>query len=289
LRICEVQLISKDRIVASILVYYAAPPVFCSVFFIFAGLSGGGYAAAGIAQSVGYAVAALMAMAIARGVRPLLKLAIQTHPVEVARELGRSLPLMISGVLGAAMEWLPVVLLRGMDALAVIPVYEIARKMASFPTTLANPLLNQANPAMIRAYASHDRDEILVLMKNFARRLSGVGVVFVLMVVALLAGGLYDTRIHDVSQLLLPLALGTIVAMWCVPYQLLLIAAQGDRWFTFSSGLSIVLLLSLSHVLSGLGPALAVSCAAGLSIAAGALIIRFRALRETYFQDHPRV
>jgi len=78
------------------------------------------------------------------------------------------------------------------------------------------------------------------------------------------------------------------VAMWCVPYQLLLIAAQGDRWFTFSSGLSIVLLLSLSHVLSGLGPALAVSCAAGLSIAAGALIIRFRALRETYFQDHPR-
>ena len=288
LRICEVQLISKDRIVASILVFYAAPPVLCSVFFIVAGLSGGGYAAAGIAQSVGYALAALMAMAIARGVRPLLKLAIQTHPVEVARELGRSLPLMISGVLGAAMEWLPVVLLRGMDALAVIPVYEIARKMASFPTTLANPLLNQANPAMIRAYASHDRDEILVLMKNFARRLSGVGVVFVLMVVALLAGGLYDTRIHDVSQLLLPLALGTIVAMWCVPYQLLLIAAQGDRWFTFSSGLSIVLLLSLSHVLSGLGPALAVSCAAGLSIAAGALIIRFRALRETYFQDHPR-
>jgi O-antigen/teichoic acid export membrane protein len=288
LRICEVQLISKDRIVASILVFYAAPPVLCSVFFIVAGLSGGGYAAAGIAQSVGYALAALMAIAIARGVRPLLKLAIQTHPVEVARELGRSLPLMISGVLGAAMEWLPVVLLRGMDALAVIPVYEIARKMASFPTTLANPLLNQANPAMIRAYASHDRDEILVLMKNFARRLSGVGVVFVLMVVALLAGGLYDTRIHDVSQLLLPLALGTIVAMWCVPYQLLLIAAQGDRWFTFSSGLSIVLLLSLSHVLSGLGPALAVSCAAGLSIAAGALIIRFRALRETYFQDHPR-
>ena len=288
LRICEVQLISKDRIVASILVFYAAPPVLCSVFFIVAGLSGGGYAAAGIAQSVGYALAALMAMAIARGVRPLLKLAIQTHPVEVARELGRSLPLMISGVLGAAMEWLPVVLLRGMDALAVIPVYEIARKMASFPTTLANPLLNQANPAMIRAYASHDRDEILVLMKNFARRLSGVGVVFVLMVVALLAGGLYDTRIHDVSQLLLPLSFGTIVAMWCVPYQLLLIAAQGDRWFTFSSGLSIVLLLSLSHVLSGLGPALAVSCAAGLSIAAGALIIRFRALRETYFQDHPR-
>ena len=288
LRICEVQLISKDRIVASILVFYAAPPVLCSVFFIVAGLSGGGYAAAGIAQSVGYALAALMAMAIASGVRPLLKLAIQTHPVEVVRELGRSLPLMVSGVLGAAMEWLPVVLLRGMDALAVIPVYEIARKMASFPTTLANPLLNQANPAMIRAYALHDRDEILVLMKNFARRLSGVGVVFVLMVVALLAGGLYDTRIHDVSQLLLPLALGTIVAMWCVPYQLLLIAAQGDRWFTFSSGLSIVLLLSLSHVLSGLGPALAVSCAAGLSIAAGALIIRFRALRETYFQDHPR-
>jgi O-antigen/teichoic acid export membrane protein len=291
LRICEVQLISKDRIVASILVFYAAPPVLCSVFFIVAGLSGGGYAAAGIAQSVGYAVAALvaMAMAMASGVRPLLMLAIQSHPAEVVRELGRSLPLMVSGVLGAAMEWLPVVLLRGMNALAVIPVYEIARKMASFPTTLANPLLNQANPAMIRAYALHDRDEILVLMKNFARRLSGVGVVFVLMVVALLAGGLYDTRIHDVSQLLLPLSFGTIVAMWCVPYQLLLIAAQGDRWFTFSSGLSIVLLLSLSHVLSGLGPALAVSCAAGLSIAAGALIIRFRALRETYFQDHPRV
>ena len=289
LRICEVQLISKDRIVASILVFYAAPPVLCSVFFIVAGLSGGGYAAAGIAQSVGYAVAALVAMAMASGVRPLLMLAIQSHPAEVVRELGRSLPLMVSGVLGAAMEWLPVVLLRGMNALAVIPVYEIARKMASFPTTLANPLLNQANPAMIRAYALHDRDEILVLMKNFARRLSGVGVVFVLMVVALLAGGLYDTRIHDVSQLLLPLSFGTIVAMWCVPYQLLLIAAQGDRWFTFSSGLSIVLLLSLSHVLSGLGPALAVSCAAGLSIAAGALIIRFRALRETYFQDHPRV
>ncbi len=289
LRICEVQLISKDRIVASILVFYAAPPVLCSVFFIVAGLSGGGYAAAGIAQSVGYAVAALVAMAMASGVRPLLMLAIQSHPAEVVRELGRSLPLMVSGVLGAAMEWLPVVLLRGMDALAVIPVYEIARKMASFPTTLANPLLNQANPAMIRAYALHDRDEILVLMKNFARRLSGVGVVFVLMVVALLAGGLYDTRIHDVSQLLLPLSFGTIVAMWCVPYQLLLIAAQGDRWFTFSSGLSIVLLLSLSHVLSGLGPALAVSCAVGLSIAAGALIIRFRALRETYFQDHPRV
>jgi hypothetical protein len=126
-------------------------------------------------------------------------------------------------------------------------------------------------------------------MKKIARRLSGVGVVFLLIVVALLAGGLYDTRIHDVSQLLLPLSLGTIVAMWCVPYQLLLIAAQVDRWFTFSSGLSILSLLSLSHVFSGLGSALAVSCAAGLSIAGGALIIRFRASRETYSQGHLRV
>jgi len=280
LRICEVQLISTDRIVTSILVYYAAPPVLCSVFFIFAGLSGGGAAAAGIAQSVGYAAAALMALGIAGSVRTLLKRAIRTHPVAMARELGRSLPLMISGVLAAASEFLPVVLLRGMGALADIPVYEIARKIASLPTTLANPLLNQINPAMIRAHALHDRGEILDLLKKFTRRLSGIAIVFVLLVAVSLVAGRYDTRVHEVSRLLLPLSLGTIVALWCLPYQAVLIAAEGDRWFMVSSGLSIVLLLSLSYVFSGLGSALAVSCGAGLSIAVSTLVIRFHVLRE---------
>ncbi len=287
LRICEVQLISRDRIVPSILVYYAAPPVLSSVFFVAAGWSGGSYAAAGMAQACGYAAAALLAIALAGGVRPLFLLAVRAHPLAVARELGRSVPLMISGVSTAAAEFLPMAMLRGMDALAVIPVYEIARKIASFPTTLANPLMNQTNPAMIRAYALHDRTQMRVLMDQFARRLSGVGAVFILLVVALVVGGLHNERLHDVSQLLLPLSLGTIVAMWCVPYQPLLIAARGDRWFTVSSGLSIVMLLSLAPVLAAFGPALAVSCAAGLSIAAGALVIRFRALRETQPQRHP--
>jgi len=287
LRTCEVQLISTDRILTSIFVYYAAPPMLCSVFFIFAGLSGGGAAAAGIAQSVGYAAAALASLGMTGGVRTLLKLAIRTHPVAIARELGRSLPLMISGVLAAAAEFLPLVLLRGMDALAVIPVYEIAKKIASFPTTLANPLLNQSNPAMIRAYALHDKDEIIVLLKKFARRLLGIGAVYVLLVVVFLVAGLYYKRLHDVSQLLLPLSLGTVVALWCLPFQPLLIAARGDLWFTVSSGLSISLLLLLSYVFSGLGSALAVSYAAGISIAASALVIRFRAVRETYPQPHP--
>ncbi len=287
LRLCEVELISTGRIVASILVYYAVPPVLCSVFFVFAGLSGGGYTAAGIAQSAGYAAAAALAMSMAGGVRTLLRFAIRIHPLAAARELGRSLSLMISGVSTASVEFLPMVLLRGMDALAVIPVYEIARKIASISTTLANPLLNQANPAIIRAYALHDKAEIVWLMKQFARRLSGIGVAFVLMIFSLVVTGFYDARVHDVSQLLLPLSLGSIVAMWCVPYQPLLIAARADRWFTVSSGLSIVLLLLFTRVFAGLGPALAVSCAAGLSIAAGALVIRFRAGRELNLQRLP--
>lgn len=287
LRLCEVELISTGRIVASILVYYAVPPVLCSVLFVFVGMAGGGYTEAGIAQSAGYAAAAALAVSMAGGVRTSLRFAIRIHPFAVARELGRSFSLMISGVSTASVEFLPMVLLRSMDALAVIPVYEIARKIASISTTLANPLLNQANPAIIRAYALHDKAEIVWLMKQFARRLSGIGVAFVLMIFSLVVTGFYDARVHDVSQLLLPLSLGSIVAMWCVPYQPLLIAARADRWFTVSSGLSIVLLLLFTRVFAGLGPALAVSCAAGLSIAAGALVIRFRAGRELNLQRLP--
>lgn len=287
LRICEVQLISMERIFTSILVYYAAPPVLCSVCFVFAGRSGGGFEAAGAAQAIGYAGAAVVAMAVSGGVRPLLKRAIQVSPVAMTRELRRSLPLMISGVSTSAAEFLPMVLLRSMGALGAIPVYEVARKIASIPTTLANPLMNQTNPAIIRAYALQDKDEVLLLMKRFSKRLSWVGVVFAVLVATLVAGGFYDNRIHDVSRLLLPLSLGTIVAMWCVPYQPLLIAAQGDRWFTLSSAFSIVLLPSFTHLFSVMDPALAVSCAAGLSIAASALVIRFRALCEMYPQRLP--
>jgi O-antigen/teichoic acid export membrane protein len=282
LRICEVQLISTERIVSSIIVFYAAPPLLCSVFYLVAGLLGGGHAATAAAQSLAYCVAALIAMCTADGVRTLLGRALRTPAASVASELAHSFPLTISGVATATAEFLPVVLLRTMDAFSAIPVYEIARKIASVPTTLANPLLNQVNPAMIRAYTSRDKPEIQRLLRRIFRLLFWAGIFFFFLVAAMLIGGFYNGRVQDVSELLLPLSLGTVVAMWCVPYQSLLIAARGDHWFTVSSGVSVVLMLALTHLCSALGPALAVSCAVGVSVAASGLIIRYRAIKEAY-------
>jgi len=282
LRICEVQLICIDKVVTSIVVYYAAPPLLCSVMFLIARAMGAENGSAGIAQAVAYGLASVLAFGLAPGVRPLFARALSTPAPNVARELARSLPLIVSGVTTAAAELLPIVLLRGMGALSAIPVYEIARKIASVPTTLANPLLNQVNPAMIRAYASRDKSEVHRLLRKVFRLLTTAGILFVLLVGSMMVGSFYDPRVHDVAQLLLPLSIGSMVAMWCVPYQSLLIAAHGDHWFTASSIVAVVLLFSLSQASGVLGPALAVSCAAGFSIAASALIIRYRALRVTY-------
>jgi O-antigen/teichoic acid export membrane protein len=159
-------------------------------------------------------------------------------------------------------------------------VYEIARKIASVPTTFANPLLNQMNPAIIRAYASENRHEIRRLLRRFFQLLFYAAIVFLCFVAATLIAGSYIPRIEDVAELLIPLSLGTLVAMWCVPYQSLLIAARGDHWFSVSSGISVVLLLALTHLGSSLGPALAVSWAVGISVAVSGLIVRYRAIRE---------
>jgi O-antigen/teichoic acid export membrane protein len=280
LRICEVHLISAERVVSSITVFYAAPPLLSSAFYLVASWLGGGHAVAAAAQCVAYCVAAAAAIHTARGVRSLLVQALRSPAGPVARELARSVSLMVSGAASAGADFLPVVLLRGMGAFAVIPVYEIARKIASVPTTLANPLLNQMNPAIIRAYASEDRHEIRRLLGRLFQFLSYAGVVFLCFVVATLVAGSYIPRIEDVAELLLPLSLGTIVAMWCIPYQSLLIAARGDHWFSVSSGISVVLLLAVTYLAASLGPGRAVSWAMGLSVAASALVIRYRARKE---------
>jgi O-antigen/teichoic acid export membrane protein len=280
LRICEVQLISAERLVSSIMVFYAAPPLLSSVFYLVAAYVGGGHAAGAAAQSVAYCVAAVLACHAAKGVRSLLVQALATPVTAAAHELARSTSLLVSGAASAAADFLPVVLLRGLGAFAVIPVYEIARKIASVPTTLANPLLNQMNPAIIRAYASENRHEIQRLLRRIFQLLFYAGIVFLVFVAMTLIAGSYIPRIEDVAELLVPLSLGTIVAMWCVPYQSLLIAARGDHWFSVSSGVSVILLLGLTYLCSALGPGLAVSWAVGLSVAASGLIVRYRAMKE---------
>ncbi|HTH77996.1 MAG TPA: hypothetical protein VL593_03385 [Ramlibacter sp.] len=280
LRICEVQLISAERIVPSIVVFYAAPPALSSVFYLGAAAAGGGHQAGAIAQALAHCVAAVLAMACARGVPSLLLQALRRPWKSAASELGRSMSLMVSGLGAAAADYLPVVLLRGLDAFSVIPVYEIARKIASVPTTFANPLMNQMSPAIIRAYASENRHEIRRLLRRFFQLLFYAAIAFLCFVGATLIAGSYIPRIEDVAELLVPLSLGTLVAMWCVPYQSLLIAARGDHWFSVSSAISVVLLLALTRLCSSLGPGLAVSWAVGFSVAASGLVVRYRALKE---------
>jgi O-antigen/teichoic acid export membrane protein len=281
LRICEVKLISEEKIVSSIAVYYAGPPVFCSAFYVVAASLGGGHAAAAAAQSLGYCVAALFAMFTAKGVGSLLAQGLRSPAVSAVREFTASVPLMISGGATAAAEFLPVVLLRGMNAFAVIPVFEIARKLASIPTTLVNPLLNQVNPSMIRAYAAKDQPAIRALLRRMFRFLLYTGIVFVCGVAAMLVASLYEPQLQEVCALLIPLSVGSVAAMWCLPYQSLLIAVRGDHWFAISSGVAVVLLLVLTQLFSALGPGLAVACAVGLSVATSGLIVRYRAIRET--------
>jgi O-antigen/teichoic acid export membrane protein len=280
LRICEVQLISADRIVSSIVVFYAAPPGLSSVFYMVAAAAGGGHEAGAVAQALAHCVAAVLAMTTAHGVTSLLGQALRRPASAAARELARSTSLMVSGAGAAAADYLPVVLLRGLNAFSAIPVYEIARKIASVPTTLANPLLNQMSPAIIRAYASENRHEIRRLLRRFFQLLFYAAIAFLCFVGATLIAGSYIPRIEDVAELLVPLSLGTLVAMWCVPYQSLLIAARGDHWFSVSSGISVALLLALTQLCASLGPGLAVSWAVGISVAVSGLIVRYRALKE---------
>jgi O-antigen/teichoic acid export membrane protein len=280
LRICEVKLISDEKVVPSIVVFYAAPPLLCSAFYLIAGASGGGQEAAAAAQSSAYGAAALIAMVSAKGVGTLLLQALRIPALHAGRELARSMSLLIGGGATAAAEFLPMVLLRGLNAYAVIPIYEIARKIASVPTTLANPLMNQVNPGMIRAYASRDQQEIQRLLRRMFRLLFYAGGVFFACVAATLLASLYDARVRDVAELLLPLSLGTLAAMWCVPYQSLLIAARGDQWFAISSGAAVVSLLVLTYFFSNLGPGLAVACAVAVSMATSGIIVRYRAIRE---------
>lgn len=280
LRICEVQLISAGRVVSSIIVFFAAPPLLSSAAFLVAASMGGGPAAGAAAQSIAYCVAAALAIHTSKGVRSLLVHAMGTSARSVARELAASSSLMASGAAAAAAEFLPVVLLRGLGAFSVIPVFEIARKIASVPTTLANPLLNQMSPAIIRAHASKNRHEIRRLLQRVCQRLSYAGIAFFCLVAATLIAGSFIPRVEDVAELLFPLSIGTAVAMWCVPYQSLLIAARGDHWFSISSGVSVALLLAITHMGSALGPGPAVSWAVACSVAASGLIVRYRAMKE---------
>lgn len=281
LRICEVQLISAERIVSSIVVFYAAPPALSAAFYLVAGAAGGGHEAGAFAQALAHCVAAVLAMLAAQGVPSLIVRALRRSAASAAGELARSMSLMVSGVGAATADYLPVVLLRGLDAFSVIPVYEIARKIASAPTTLANPLLNQMSPAIIRAYASENRREIRRLLRRLFQLLFYAAIAFLCFVAATLVAGSYVARIEDVAELLVPLSLGTLVAMWCAPYQSLLIAARGDHWFTASSGVSVILLLAVTQLCSPLGPGLAVSWAVGVSLAASGLVVRHRAIKET--------
>jgi O-antigen/teichoic acid export membrane protein len=280
LRICEVHLISSGRIVRAIAVFYAAPPLLSSAFYLAAGAIDGSPVAAALAQSLAYCVAAAGGIYAAHGVKTVLVHALRTPVGSVARELAQSGSLMLAGATSAASDFLPALLLRSLDALAVIPIYEVARKIASVPTTIANPLLNQTNPAVIRAYATSDRGEIRRLLRRLFRALLYPGVGFGCFVVATLVAGSFIPRVSEVGELLLPLSVGTLVSMWCLPYQSVLIAARGDRWFSLSSAVSVVLLLAVTYGAGVLGPGRAVAWAVAVSVAVGGLIVRHRALKE---------
>lgn len=280
LRICEVHLISSERVVRSIVIFYAAPPLLSSAFYLLAGASDDRPVAAALAQSLAYGVAAAAGVCTAAGVKTVILDALRAPAGLVARELAHSTSLMLGGLTTAASDFLPALLLRSLDALAIIPVYEIARKIASMPTTMANPLLNQMNPAIIRAYAAKDRIEIRRLLRRVSHLLLYPGLGFVCFVAATLVAGWYIPRLAELAELLLPLSFGALVAMWCVPYQSLLIAARGDHWFSLSSGVAVVLLLGLTYACASLGAGLAVSWAVAVSVAANGLIVRYRAMKE---------
>ncbi|CDS54753.1 hypothetical protein [Polaromonas sp. CG9_12] len=281
LRICEVALISESRVAVSVLTYYALPPLLSCLFFLAFAQLGAGYEWAAAAQCSGYVLAMAAALVAAKRIAvPLLWKAAHQSPGLILEELRRSVPLGISGALVAAAEHLPLVLLRSLGAFAVVPVFELARKIASIPSTLANPLLNQSNPAVIRAYKTQNHDEMTHLLHRLFRLLRYFSIVYLLGVSAFVAVSFYWPQLLEISYLLVPLAIGSLFTTWSLPYGSVLMAAHEDRWLAFSSGTAACVLLLLTPILLGLHtpPAIAVAVAAATSVVVSNILVRVRAL-----------
>jgi hypothetical protein len=245
-RVLESQLVARSRQLAAVILVYVLPPIFTSTLIVLLTRLGALGDFASVAASVILAYAATVYLGLVHERSFAQRLAPPPLPRgwSAWREETRAVAAFLThGALLGAAEQVPVVALRLIGASAVIPSFELARKVASLPGVIIHALSMHLVPRMVGAAERHD----LADLRRLAMRATGGMTAFAMLYAGAAAASVAVLQamgpIADALpfSLLTPLLLTSVVIAAGSGFGAASLALRGERWWVRGAALGLLL------------------------------------------------
>ncbi len=283
LPICRAQerwFISIGQPLKAITLFYLAPPLTLSLLILAAQfwLRVDDFVLIALSTVLSYGGCALF-FSFFQG-RDGLRLLAPRIPLSVERwrrEISAAGQFILSGALLAAIEQLPIVLLRLFGFSATIPGFEVARKIASVPGVIVQALNIQLGTELIRQAHEDDLHRFRHNLTRFRRLTIALGLFYFpvasgcLFIATSFFPGLAE-RI-DLPVALIVLGAATVSTLTATAGTVL-IALRGDAWWTAAASVSLLVLIAIAiGAVAAVGPLAVPIAVLGETLAFNAVMI----------------
>jgi O-antigen/teichoic acid export membrane protein len=253
-RMQEAWLVATRHQNLAVLLFYVLPPLVLSALILAVHASGevNDFWSVALSQIVAYGgclVASVLLAAGAAGRRLLLPV-IARGVVEWRREFAAVRHFLASGALLSTTEQVPIVILNTFGLGAVIPSFELARKVSAVPQVFIHALNMHMMPDLIRYVAANAWDRFRTVLGRFILVSGGIGCLYVAVVIV---GLLTLQRFSGVGQSLdmpvfvILLAAAAVTAIGA-PIGSALVALNGEIWWTLAASISLAVQLLVSFL-----------------------------------------
>ena len=275
-RMQEAWLVATRHQNLAMLLFYVLPPLVHSALILAVHASGevNDFWSVALSQIVAYGgclVASVLLAAGAAGRRLLLPVTAR-GVVEWRREFAAVRHFLASGALLSTTEQVPIVFLNAFGLGAVIPSFELARKIASVPYVFIHALNMHMMPDLVRYAGENAWTQFRAVLARFTLVSGSIGSLYAGMVLVgvFALQGYADTANPIDTTMYVLLLCGAIVTAVGAPAGSGLVALNGETWWTLAASISLAVQLAISVL--ALGPLGALAIPA--SILAQIIVLR---------------
>lgn len=259
-RMQESWFVAVGRQASAIVLFYILPPLLHSVFMMAGWLFVGGndFWIVGVAHVIALAVCVAVSLVVQTSAgRRLLLPRFPCSLADWRQEFSAAAVFMLNGVVLSATENLPVVLLRALGFAALIPIFELARKVAAIPGLLIHALNMHMTPRLIAQANVGLWREFRALLARFTLLSASIGGAYVAVaLIALLSAPDVPLLAERVDTAMFAILLmSALVTALAAPCGSALIALRGEIWWTVGAVGSFVVQVAITvAALSRSGP-----------------------------------
>ena len=253
-RMQEAYLVARGHQDSAVLLFYVLPPLLHAALIIVMHAMGmlGDFWNVAVSQIIAYGGCLVASLLLAQGAagRTLLLASLSTRHADWQKAFASVRHFLASGALLSTTEQVPIVILNTFGLGAVIPSFELARKVSAVPQVFIHALNMHMMPDLIRYVAANAWDRFRTVLGRFILVSGGIGCLYV---AAVIVGLLTLQRFSGVGQSLdmpvfvILLAAAAVTAIGA-PIGSALVALNGEMWWTLAASISLAVQLLVSFL-----------------------------------------